>query len=174
MPSPRFSSQSDPTSVTRMANLRPPLTCNVGASPRTGKRPVFCQWLCHLVPRAGRHCDTTKPKVGAGTPHSGFPSNAPARCLVQFAFNREILGIYARTFQSTSIASNRDARKTRSQPLELGSGGRKIQPSVLIVAFRRGRFEIHAFVDRGTRPSGGFATAFEPKARTRTGISTPG
>ena len=109
-----------------------------------------------------------------GAAHFRLAVPFATRRLPQFAPNREILGIYARTFQSTSIASNRDARKNRSQPLELGSGTRKIQPSVLIVAFRRGRFEIHAFVDRGTRPSGGFATAFEPKARTRTGISTPG
>jgi len=80
--------------------------------------------------------------------------------------NCEIIGIYARTFQSTSIASHRDVRKTPSQPLELGSSARKIQTPALIVAFRRAHFEIHDFVDGGARPSSGFATAFEPKART--------
>jgi len=101
-------------------------------------------------------------------------SSAPARCLLKLAPNREILGIYARTFQSTSIANRRDVRKTGLNLLSSAAEHEKIQTSVLIVAFQRVRFEIHAFVDRGACPSGGFATAFEPKASTRTRISTSG
>jgi hypothetical protein len=110
----------------------------------------------------------------AGAFPSGQLSRSPALCLPKLGPHREILGIYARTFQSTSIASAADARKTPSQPLETGSGARKIRTPALIVAFRRAHFEIHAFVDGDASPSRGVATAFDPKVRTQTGISTSG
>jgi len=135
--------------------------------------PIFVDVSACPYLRVGvRLSVASESKAGARARPSGPLSSAPARCLPKLAPNREILGIYARTFQSTCIASHGDARKTPSQPLELGSTARKIQTSALIVTFRRARFEIHAFVDGGARPSSGFATAFEPNARTRTRIST--
>jgi len=113
-------------------------------------------------------------KAGAEVLPSGLLTSAPARRVPKLAPNREIVGIFARTFQSTCIESVRDARKIPSQPLEIGSRAQEIRTPALIVRFRRAHFEIHAFVDGGTSPSSGFATAFEPKASTRTGVSTSG
>jgi len=110
----------------------------------------------------------------AGALASGSPSSTAARRLPEFAPDRRILGIYARTFQFVSVASGRDARKNPSRPLKTDSRARKIGTRALIVAFRRARFEIHASVDGGTRPWSGFATALEPKSRTRIRISTSG
>jgi hypothetical protein len=53
-------------------------------------------------------------KAGAGALPSGSLSSAPAHRLPEFAPDREILGIYARTFQFMSVASRRDARKRPS------------------------------------------------------------
>ena len=125
--------------------------------------------------RLGIHLSVvSESQAGARARPSGPLSSTEARCLRKSAPHREFFGIYARTFQSTAIASGRDARKTAARPLETGSRARKIRTRALIVAFRRARFEIHTFVDGGARPLGGFATALEPKSRTRISISTSG
>jgi hypothetical protein len=127
-----------------------------------------------LDPRFGWRSWSFESKAGSSGQLSGPLFNTAARRLPEFALNRGFLGIYARTFQFISVAVGRDARKTQSVPLELGFGARKFRTRALIVAFRRTRFEIHASVDGGTRPCGGFATALEPKSRTQTRISTFG
>jgi hypothetical protein len=105
---------------------------------------------------------------------SGLPPRTQARGTLQITPNREFTGKYARTFQSTSIASGCDTRKTRFQPAAIGLAARKIRTSALFVTFRRAHFGIHAFVDGGARPLLGFATSFEPTARTQIRISTSG
>jgi len=105
---------------------------------------------------------------------SGLPSSTPVRCPPEITSNREILGKYARDFQSTGVASGRNARKKPSQPVASNKAERKRRTPTLFVAFRRASFGIHVFVDGGARRSVGFATSSEPTPRARIGISTSG